>query len=344
MYQIVELFVGIMIGCVIGGWIMFNSLTVPEVSPTWSEPRNFVPSDIEEMLAARSASSGFLHKTGVVPPRYFMQKTFRERQGKFRVWMDNYASNPGFSHPPTPFPHCQVYINHHYKFIWIKGHKVASTSMRGSLGWLCKDGWKVPEDANWDYCSEPLFKNRNVKEEDVRRWWKDYFVFGVVRNPFTRFSSAHEYIQTLMPKKCTKPSFGETCKDPYLHARICKRENCCRESTTVHHVRHLSDQSTCMFDENYRPAVDFIAQVENLDQDLDTILDTINSRKDPSLPKLKRAPDYSHVNARNKTKEEGGSKKHYAVDLFLDNDECVLSLVKQYQKDFLLLGYLENLF
>ena len=28
------------------------------------------------------------------------------------------------SHAPTPYPHCQVYVNHHYKFIWIKGHKV----------------------------------------------------------------------------------------------------------------------------------------------------------------------------------------------------------------------------
>lgn len=342
MRQLLELFVGVMIGCVVGGWIMFSSLRpASNLIPEWSEPQTFLAKDVESMLTAESNRRGFLHKTGMVPQDYFLRKSYYDRQGKFRMWLQKYADNPGFSHPPTPFPHCQVYINHHYKFIWIKGHKVASTSMRGPLGWLCGDGWKVPEDANWEYCSEPLFKNK-VNEEDLRKWWKEYFVFGVIRNPFTRFSSGHEYISKLMPKKCRRPSFAETCKDPYLHARICKKDNCCKEATIVHHVRHLADQSTCMFDENHRPAVDFIGQVETLDEDFDTILRTINNRRDPSLPMLTRSTHASQVNARNKT-SEGSSKKNYAVDLFLENDECVLSLMKQYQKDFLLLGYLENL-
>lgn len=94
------------------------------------------------------------------------------------------------SHAPTPFPHCQVYINHHYKFIWIKGHKVASTAMRKPLGSLCGDKWKVGPNVSYEYCSEPLFRDKKVTVAEIRQWWKEYFVFGIVRNPYTRFASA----------------------------------------------------------------------------------------------------------------------------------------------------------
>lgn len=61
--------------------------------------------------------------------------------------------------------------------------------MRGPLGWLCGDGWRVPKEANFTYCSKPLF-NSNKTTSSIKNWWKEYFVFGVVRNPYTRFASA----------------------------------------------------------------------------------------------------------------------------------------------------------
>lgn len=94
------------------------------------------------------------------------------------------------SHAPTPFPYCQVYINHHYKFIWIKGHKVASTAMRKPLGSLCGDNWKADANTSYEYCSEPLFLNNSTSISTIKKWWEEYFVFGIVRNPYTRFASA----------------------------------------------------------------------------------------------------------------------------------------------------------
>lgn len=69
------------------------------------------------------------------------------------------------------------------------------------------------------------------------------------------------------------------CRDLYLHAKICHSRHCCFDGADQHHYRHFTDQATCLFTDTLLPAVDFIAEVENLDEDFDTIIDEINKRR-----------------------------------------------------------------
>lgn len=324
-----------MIGCAIGGWYMVHTTPVIDDSHYLHFPDFMSPAEIDRLLNANSSHAGFQKKQGMVPPEFFLKTSLASRKESFNEWVDQYVFHPGFSHPPTPFPYCQVYINHIYKFIWIKGHKVASTSMRKPLGWLCEDHWRVPKGANFTYCSQPLFNDPNAKAEQIEKWWKEYFVFAVVRNPFTRFSSAHEYISPMLPSKCDSPVFSETCKDIYLQSKTCWRQHCCPNSTAIHHIRHIADQSSCMLTRDLSFAVDFIGEMENLDTDLQVILDTINNRKDPSLPLLP-VSSTPHANMHN------SRESNYIRNLFLGSKECVLTLLNQYKKDFALLGYLEG--
>jgi len=66
--------------------------------------------------------------------------------------------------------------------------------MRKPLGSLCGDKWKVGPNVSYEYCSEPLFRDKKVAVAEIRQWWKEYFVFGIVRNPYTRFASAEVHL------------------------------------------------------------------------------------------------------------------------------------------------------
>lgn len=214
--------------------------------------------------------------------------------------------------------------------------------MRGSLGWLCDDNWWVPKDADFSHCASRMFDNSNVSLADATRQWQDYFVFGVIRNPFARFASAYEYISERMPEGCPVPDLHRTCRDPFLLAKTCRLTGCCGESTIAHHVRHFIDQSSCLYTDDGEPAVDFIAETENLNEDLQTIVDVINHRRDQHLPPLEVKEGFSNVNP----KAEGQLSKrprHFA-ELFESDDGCIVELLRIYRKDFMLLGYLPNIF
>ena len=83
----------------------------------------------------------------------------------------------------------------------------------------------------------------------------------------------------MIPQRCGRPSFEQTCREPYIHARLCRVRQCCWSGATAHHYRHFMDQSTCMFTDTLLPAVDYIGEVENLDSDLDEIIAEINRRR-----------------------------------------------------------------
>lgn len=72
--------------------------------------------------------------------------------------------------------------------------------MREPLGWLCGDKWRVEANITYKYCSVPLFHDTKSSVKDIRKWWDEYFVFGIVRNPYTRFASAEVRLYVLKCK------------------------------------------------------------------------------------------------------------------------------------------------
>ncbi|CAD7696363.1 unnamed protein product [Ostreobium quekettii] len=286
------------------------------------------------MLSARCRNRGPQKKTGMVDPKYWMAEHFEYRKSQMWSWIDK----PGATHPPTPFPHCQVYINHDYRFIWVKGYKVGGTAMRGSLGWLCDDSWWVPQDADLSHCSTPLWKNSSLTAQQAQEWWREYFVFGVVRNPLARFSSGYEYISQRMPENCTVPGMPAACRDPYVFAKTCRATACCNNSTVDHHVRHFGDQARCLFSQSDAPAVDFIAETENLDDDLEAIVNIINERRPEIMPPLVVTSSYGNPGPGAQSKKPG-ERARERVSALREDPDCVPELVRMYRNDYVTLGY-----
>lgn len=353
------LLITFLVGWCIGAWLMnCNTFTSPPSVGHFqsgtiehSSQGDFSYETIRRMLAEGSGMRGFQQKAGLVNPKYWEDSFRPERVRAFSDWLNTTQSHPDWSegaysmHPPTPFPHCQVYVNHHYKYIWIKGHKVGSTAMRGTLGWLCDDHWRVPKQANFSFCAKPYFAPaQRSSMEDIERVWRDYFVFGVVRNPFTRFASGYEYISDRLSKSCRKPFFNETCLDPYKHAKTCKFEHCCPWGSIRHHIRHFTDQSTCLFTDDGLPAVDFIAETEQLQDDTDIILDVINSRRDDDLPPLEQKEFFSNINPDLKNGSTTRVVPEKYVKLYAESDFCIFSLLSIFAKDFRLLDYVGSIF
>lgn len=232
--------------------------------------------------------------------------------------------------------------------------------MRKPLGWLCGDKWRVEANVTYKYCSEPLFQDHESSVEDIRKWWDEYFVFGIVRNPYRRFASAEvsvetlilniliflqEYVKNMFGGTCTKqPRFEEACKAPYINVRFCKFDECCWGGAINHHYRHFMDQTSCLFTDTLMPAVDYLGETETLEDDFEEIIAEINKRKKPEFPDL--VNDLVRKNAHHKKGGPRGGVRRlkqenhtYAFTLFQRHQHCLEPLYKFYHKDFELLKY-----
>ncbi|GMH43386.1 hypothetical protein BSKO_11308 [Bryopsis sp. KO-2023] len=295
---------------------------------------------------------GYLKKSGMPPDIQILRGFGGERVELYFRWLTDYfggrrgggveVMHPSMALGQNPGEGCQVLINHHYKFIWIKGYKVGGTAARASLGNICGDRWKVPEDSSFEFCSSHLTDvlafdvdkiTTDMEHATLSEWWKDYFVFSVVRNPFSRFASAYEFSNKRMPEKCKKPSFEESCSNPYSHVASCER--CCPQEVYFH-AAHFSNQSTCLFTQDGRPAVDFLGHTERLTDDLETILNEINNRKPSGLPELGLENIAKNSNKRHSQNDVG---KNVYFDLFNRSKNCADEVVRNYRQDFELLGF-----
>ena len=295
-------------------------------------------------------------KAGMVPEVYWKRDKSNVRKELFESWLFRYIHHNLLVHPIVPYPTCQVYINHEYKFIWIKGHKVGSTALREPLGWLCDDHWKIPPDAKFDHCSHAMWR-QSITTEDAVKYWREYFVFGVMRNPYDRFASAFEYIRAsassgACEKEIQKLSFENVCQDPYLHTLHCALGQCW---CSTHHFRHFMPQTPCLLTESLLPAVDYLADISTLDADLEWILENINARRDKSLPALELNKErFTRVNAHGNgtsaakqllLEEEDhvvptkGQPPEYVQQLYRENPQCLERVGHFFHQDFVLLGY-----
>lgn len=303
--------------------------------------KSYNVSVVDTLLELRSGLAGFHQKRGVLNPKVWMQKYQQKRREMGMRWLTD--SLPTFDESnrvneakmlPLHWPECEVNINHHYKFIFIKGKKVGGTTVRNNLGWICNDWWKVPPGTTMPYCSKQYHKEPNLDETQLEEWWKEYFVFGVVRNPFTRFTSGYVYLNTFM-KSCPKPSFKQTCYDPFIQAKICGIASCCFHGSVGHHVHHMTDQSSCFFTEGGELAVDFVAETEELQEGLQIIVEEANKRRREGVPALSLDDEIDSANQHRGKSAGGGQEGSY----FHKNPECLGSVARIYEQDFQRLKY-----
>jgi hypothetical protein len=97
---------------------------------------------------------------------------------------------------PCICPSMQVWISRKWRFIFIRQPKSSSTAIMVAIkSQLC--GLVDPE--NYDRCQLDEFKVAGAIPEET---WRDFFVFTVVRNPWTRMLSAHNMFRKHFLKKC----------------------------------------------------------------------------------------------------------------------------------------------
>jgi hypothetical protein len=101
-----------------------------------------------------------------------------------------------------------VHVSKRWKFIFIRQPKSSSTAVIAAIKLqLC--GLSNPNDrCEVDDFSEP--------EEVTPEMWRDYFVFTVVRNPWTRMLSAHTMFSKRFLRKCVPLQYGDQLPDTAL--------------------------------------------------------------------------------------------------------------------------------
>ena len=284
---------------------------------------------VEEALSMRPTLRGFQNKTGMLNPLNWRPEFKKLRENKTLNWAVSRIKHTGLfceiAQPPMQLPGCLVHINHAYRFIWIKGKKVGGTTIREPLGWICGDHWLTPKNISMEFCSERWHKNKTTSLEEAKQYWDDYFVFGFIRNPYSRYGSSYTYIKKLS-RQAGRIPFGQACRQPFLQAfrpRV--------KWSFIHNVHHIMEQSSCLFTREGVPAVDFIGETERLSEDLQTILDEINKRKNPEVPDL-QMPE--HLKSKNTNR-----RQDYAVPLYMQHPACLRQVEKHFWIDFERLGY-----
>eukprot|EP00878_Enallax_costatus_P016190 GHUV01016980.1.p1 GENE.GHUV01016980.1~~GHUV01016980.1.p1 ORF type:complete len:360 (+),score=69.06 GHUV01016980.1:529-1608(+) len=175
-------------------------------------------------------------------------------------------------HPKLPFPGCHVFINHNYKYIYIRSPKAASTSIVDELG-ECNNirtrGYNSSTCMGMHSSWEFFYKDT----KNITDMWRDYFVFGFVRNPWKRAYSLYKYMQSdgCMPgdnpvKPQCQVDWGEFCRDPWGSSDRVHDSGCLSRSKSYMYF-HMMDQHHCMVTETGDWAVDFVGRVENANED-----------------------------------------------------------------------------
>lgn len=112
--------------------------TYPSLNGTGASLRKLMP-----------AVAGYVNKSGPAEMLSWSQKPHYAvaREAIFLNWRQQELTNPApqlyagqqptcaaARHPPVPFHHCHVFVNHHYRVAYIRSPKSASTSIMNWLG------------------------------------------------------------------------------------------------------------------------------------------------------------------------------------------------------------------
>lgn len=184
-------------------------------------------------MAAAPLISGFLPKAGPSPLNFWLppQELRHTNLARYLNGTDGVklaVHQGGVSLPTTPplFPYCMIYVNHRYKFIYVRHPKSASSTLMnyftfcGELTNFTDIEWEpaarsraagAQQDAAAAGGVEAGLEDRalglgsaclgghstfarDMTPEQARAMWEEYFVFSVVRNPFTRMVSAYKFL------------------------------------------------------------------------------------------------------------------------------------------------------
>lgn len=233
---------------------------------------------------------GFVNKTGTLAMQNWHAESVRHRRSSFKSWILAKKTTPnslarvlpsggiGTQHTAVPYPGCMVYVNHDYKFIYVRHPKSASSTLLHNLR-LCSD----------NSTRDCLKRLESGEYADVNSMWSAYFVFSFVRNPWQRALSSYSFLSAAIghgsnmsrsPSEisCGRVTWKHFCVDPFALGVLCSiNRECCKHSEGFMY-HHVIDQGRCLLTASGQLAVDFIGRVEEIDDDFQAVVAEINKR------------------------------------------------------------------
>jgi Sulfotransferase family len=147
---------------------------------------------------------GFVEKLGAVPIERWhpsleteRRKSIREAVRSGELMIDGLPTMP-------PVSKCQIFVNHDYKFFYLRHPKSASTSIMNLFGVCDPADDRGPNVPNRTSCMR-LYNKEEIDINDTTAYsalWKEYLVFTAVRNPFSRLLSTHRFELHLVKDTC----------------------------------------------------------------------------------------------------------------------------------------------
>eukprot|EP01026_Neomeris_dumetosa_P046858 TRINITY_DN4001_c0_g1_i1.p1 TRINITY_DN4001_c0_g1~~TRINITY_DN4001_c0_g1_i1.p1 ORF type:complete len:362 (-),score=33.02 TRINITY_DN4001_c0_g1_i1:658-1743(-) len=309
-----------------------------------------------ELLMGVPSIHGRVEKKGMLPLKYWwniknedfknaVNQTIRDRQIEFvdDIFKERgMEANENMERLPLSGP-CPVFINHHYKFIFLKNTKTAGTSMWDYFGMFCDRQGGLGQRP---YCFEMANLNKIPNDQAAEDMWKDYYVFTNGRNPYVRGASAYNYMLGRRSRfgndqgECSKrPTFKQFCTYPFIIGVQTAKHNCIE--SFQHDFYHVEPQAQCLTTASGESAVDFIVSIENLDSDFDELTQILAQRYREQNGHDQRYNDtFLRQEGGLKQLQMGPQKNQYAVKMFQQcGQECMDKLYKYYKEDFDFLGY-----
>eukprot|EP00892_Ulva_mutabilis_P011502 jgi/Ulvmu1/8724/UM047_0065.1 len=285
--------------------------------------------NLEDVVCRTPTRAGFLSKNS---------------SAHLSVTMKDRSSALEFIQAGIPiYDSCQVYVSDTWKFIYIRQPKASSSTMLQAIrSQLC--GGR---------CKPPHFYQEQDKNKFLPKW-ESYFVFTVVRNPWTRALSAYSMFnrgflykrspqEPLAPPKkhCGLP-FLNYSADVWAMRDICASDNCCAFIRRVQRWvpnfvdAHVSDHGHCMFLPGGEPLVDYIGTSEDFAASWADILGEINRRVGTAFAAAPTKSMNGHVDASGASEHScsGTRVAHYY------NSTTARNVALQYALDIVQLGYL----
>ncbi|GAB4814843.1 hypothetical protein N2152v2_001889 [Parachlorella kessleri] len=255
---------------------------------------------VEAAVGVEAPVHGFVHKAGMTALANWHPAYVPLRTSQFKSWLEHKGSvlqgagpaglNLLGVKPPYILPFhdgrgCNIYYNERYKVIFLRTQKVASTTTMTFFGECAKDPATATQPDS-PSCLKPLDLEDALQ---LQLTWKNYFVFGWTRNPWSRAVSSYQYLLHAVKDRpqCDKVDWDTFCADPLVFGELCKAQpDCCPIFNHNFMFFHVNDQTTCLTTDSGEWAADFIGRSERFDEDFPVIVAAINQRLAPGVEPL----------------------------------------------------------
>ncbi|PNH09051.1 hypothetical protein TSOC_004394 [Tetrabaena socialis] len=243
-----------------------------------------------KLVTVPSNLYGEVKKAGPMPAERYDDALFNHTN--FRDWLLRKAVLREEVAEPAPMSYkCGVFVNHHYKLIFIRNRKAASTTVLDVFKVACKSQSKL-------LCLRPFGAQEmaaaGLRHDDM---WNSYYVVSSTRNPWARAASGYDYTQDRWPTKtgvCANIPFRQFCADPYMMGKMANLFRCGTQSSFrgddawAYDFYHIEPAHHCMTDASGQGlSVDYLIRYEHLNEDFAALLEILNKRREKKLPEIR---------------------------------------------------------